>query len=103
MKNNTMIIGIAGASASGKSLLANTIVNELGSSQVVVLSEDAYYKDLSHLPLAERAAFNFDHPESLDHDLLIKVYRKSSVVLFCRTNWSLSCYVNRTPKCSSIH
>jgi uridine kinase len=72
MKNNTMIIGIAGASASGKSLLANTIVNELGSSQVVVLSEDAYYKDLSHLPLAERAAFNFDHPESLDHDLLIQ-------------------------------
>ncbi len=66
----TIIIGVSGASASGKSLLANTIVKELGSDQVTVVSEDAYYKDLSHLPLAERAEVNFDHPDSLDHILL---------------------------------
>ncbi len=72
MKNKTIIIGISGASASGKSLLANTIVKELGSNQVVVLSEDSYYKDLSHLPLEERAKINFDHPDSIDHELLVQ-------------------------------
>lgn len=70
MKNNTIIIGIAGPSASGKSLLANTIVDELGSNKVCVLSEDAYYKDLTGMTLEERAKINFDHPNALDHDLL---------------------------------
>lgn len=70
MKNNTIIIGISGASASGKSLLANTIVKELGSDQVVVISEDSYYKDLAHLPHSEREKVNFDHPDAFDHQLL---------------------------------
>lgn len=70
MKNNTMIIGISGPSASGKSLLANTIVSELGSDQVVVISEDSYYKDLGDMPFEERVKINYDHPNSLDHDLL---------------------------------
>jgi len=70
LTQNTIIIGISGASASGKSLLANTIVNELGSNQVVVISEDSYYKDNSHIPFDERAKINYDHPDSLDHDLL---------------------------------
>ncbi|OGT29633.1 MAG: uridine kinase [Gammaproteobacteria bacterium RIFCSPHIGHO2_12_FULL_35_23] len=72
MKNKIIIIGISGPSASGKSLLANTIVNELGTNQVAVISEDSYYKDLSHLPFPERAKLNFDHPDSLDHELLCK-------------------------------
>lgn len=72
MKNNTIIIGISGASASGKSLLANTIVNELGSGQVVVISEDAYYKDRNDLPFEEREKINYDHPDSFDHELLYK-------------------------------
>lgn len=66
----TIIIGITGASGSGKSLLANTIVNELGSDQVVVISEDSYYKDHSNIPFEERALINYDHPNSLDHELL---------------------------------
>ena len=70
MKKNTIIIGIAGASASGKSLLANTIVSELGSEQVVVIPEDSYYKDQSTLTIEERALVNYDHPDSLDHELL---------------------------------
>lgn len=70
MKKHAIIIGIAGPSASGKSLLANTIVNELGSEQVVVISEDSYYKDNSHLPFAEREKTNYDHPDAFDHDLL---------------------------------
>lgn len=65
-----IIIGIAGASASGKSLLANTIVNELGTDQVVVISEDSYYKDHSDIPFDERAKINYDHPNSMDHELL---------------------------------
>ncbi|WP_423064020.1 uridine kinase [Candidiatus Paracoxiella cheracis] len=72
MKNNIIIIGISGPSASGKSLLANTIVNELGSDQVVVISEDSYYKDLGDMPFEDRAKINYDHPNSLDHDLLHK-------------------------------
>ncbi|STX29631.1 uridine kinase [Legionella beliardensis] len=70
MSTLPIIIGISGPSASGKSLLANTIVNELGSAQVVVISEDAYYKDNSHLPLAEREKINYDHPNAFDHALL---------------------------------
>ncbi|OGT46681.1 MAG: uridine kinase [Gammaproteobacteria bacterium RIFCSPHIGHO2_12_FULL_38_11] len=72
MTDNTIIIGISGASASGKSLLANTIVNEIGSERVVVISEDAYYKHLPHIPFEERAKMNFDHPDAFDHELLLR-------------------------------
>lgn len=65
-----IIIGIAGASGSGKSLLANTIVDELGSDRVVVISEDAYYKDRSDLSMEERNRINYDHPDAFDHKLL---------------------------------
>jgi uridine kinase len=75
MQNNIIIIGIAGPSASGKSLLANTIVNELGSDQVVVISEDAYYKDNSHLSFGEREKINYDHPDAFDHPLLCQHLR----------------------------
>lgn len=68
--NKMIIIGISGASASGKSLLASTIVKELGSDQVVIISEDSYYKDHSSLPFDERAKINYDHPDSFDHGLL---------------------------------
>jgi len=72
MKNNVMIIGISGPTASGKSLLANTIVDELGSDQVTVISEDSYYKDSCTLPFEERSKINYDHPNAFDHDLLIR-------------------------------
>ena len=72
MSKHAIIIGISGPSASGKSLLANTIVNELGSDQVVVISEDAYYKDNSHRPFSEREKINYDHPDAFDHALLAK-------------------------------
>ena len=50
--------------------LANTIVNEVGSDQVVVISEDSYYKDHNNIPFEERTKINYDHPDSIDHDLL---------------------------------
>ena len=76
MIKKTIIIGISGASASGKSLLASTIVNELGSNKVVVISEDAYYKDHSNIPFEERATINYDHPNSIDHELLFQHLKK---------------------------
>ncbi|MGL5741839.1 MAG: uridine kinase [Legionella sp.] len=76
MNKQAIIIGISGPSASGKSLLANTIVNELGSEQVVVISEDAYYKDNGHLPFVERETINYDHPDSFDHSLLCEHLRE---------------------------
>jgi uridine kinase len=69
-----VIIGIAGASASGKSLIANTIFHELcrdlGTNQIGVINEDAYYRDQSHLTMDERIQTNYDHPKALDHQLL---------------------------------
>ncbi|OGV25597.1 MAG: uridine kinase [Legionellales bacterium RIFCSPHIGHO2_12_FULL_37_14] len=75
MKKQAIIIGISGPSASGKSLLANTIVNELGSNQVAIISEDSYYKDNSQLPFLEREKINYDHPNAFDHALLIQHLR----------------------------
>lgn len=72
MTQHNIIIGITGPSASGKSLLANTIVNGLGSDQVVVISEDSYYKDNSHLSFEERENINYDHPDAFDHALLVE-------------------------------
>lgn len=68
--NNVIIIGVSGASASGKSLMANTIANEMETNRVVVISEDSYYKDQSGVPFSEREKTNYDHPNSLDHALL---------------------------------
>ena len=70
--NQTIIIGVSGPSASGKSLLATTIYKEIGSDQVVVISEDSYYKDQSSLSMEERAQLNYDHPDAFEHDLLVK-------------------------------
>ncbi len=65
-----ILIGIAGGSGSGKTLVARTIVRELGSSQVVIIDQDSYYKDLEHIPFRDREARNFDHPDAFDTELL---------------------------------
>ncbi len=70
-----IIIAIAGASASGKSLIASTVHRELreelGSEEIGIISEDSYYKDQSHLDFETRTQTNYDHPNSMDRDLLI--------------------------------
>lgn len=63
-------LAIAGGSGSGKTSLTRALVGLLGPMDCAVLDHDSYYRDLSHLPPAERAATNFDHPESLESDLL---------------------------------
>ena len=72
MKQKTILVGIAGATASGKSLLAETLVEELQSEHLCVISEDSYYKDQTHLSMDERVRTNYDHPESMDHDLMLE-------------------------------
>lgn len=66
-----LVIGIAGGSGSGKTLVAKSILAEIGSEKVIIIEQDDYYKDLEHLPISERARTNFDHPDSLDDELLV--------------------------------
>jgi uridine kinase len=65
-----LILGIAGGTGCGKTTVVNTILNELSESDVGVISQDSYYKDTSHLSYDERIKINFDHPRSIDFDLL---------------------------------
>ena len=69
--NKPIIIGVAGGSASGKTTVSKKIVELIGPERLAYLEHDAYYRDLSHLPLEERREFNFDHPDALENELLI--------------------------------
>lgn len=78
--SSCVVIAIAGASASGKNLIASTIYkelkNELGTDNIGIISEDAYYRDQSHLTMEERIKTNYDHPNSMDHHLLVEHLRQ---------------------------
>lgn len=65
-----VLIGIAGESGSGKTLVARNILRELGSDKVVVIDQDSYYRNLEDVPFRDREARNFDHPDAFDGDLL---------------------------------
>lgn len=67
-----LIIGIAGGTGCGKTTVVNQIINELPNEKVGVISQDSYYNDLSHLTLEQRRKTNFDHPNSIDFELLEK-------------------------------
>ena len=67
-----LIIGIAGGTGCGKTTVVNQIVDELRNDEVEVISQDSYYKDTSHLSYDERVKINFDHPSSIDFELLIQ-------------------------------
>lgn len=66
-----VVFGVAGGTASGKTTVADTILDTVGASQVAYLPHDAYYRNMSHLPLEERAQLNYDHPNSLETELLV--------------------------------
>lgn len=66
-----LVIGVVGGSGSGKTTVARAIYGALGLDAAFI-DQDAYYRDLSHLPMAERVKLNFDHPEAFDTDLLIR-------------------------------
>lgn len=65
-----LVIGVAGGTGSGKTTIANVILERVGPERVAYLPHDAYYKDLSGLPEKQRKAVNFDHPNSLDNQLM---------------------------------
>jgi len=67
-----LIIGIAGGTGSGKTTVVNEIIGRLNKSDVAVIPQDAYYRDNSHLPLEQRQKINFDHPDSIEFELLIE-------------------------------
>jgi uridine kinase len=67
-----LIIGIAGGTGSGKTTVVNKITSLFRSDEVVLIPQDSYYKDSSHLPLEERLELNFDHPGSIDFKLLVQ-------------------------------
>jgi len=73
--HNPLVIGIAGGSGSGKTTVAQAILQRVGPDRISFLQHDAYYKDLSGLPLAQRIEVNFDHPNSLDSELLTQHIR----------------------------
>src|SRR5689334_24272799 len=66
------VIGVAGGSGSGKTTVVRRIVDSLGPEQVVVLEHDRYYRDRNDLRLEERAALNYDHPDALETDLMVR-------------------------------
>ncbi|MBT2291431.1 uridine kinase [Paenibacillus albidus] len=67
-----LIIGIAGGTGSGKTTVARSVIDRLGSGKVTFISQDNYYKDHSHLSLTERGLINYDHPFAFDNELLIQ-------------------------------
>ncbi len=66
-----MIIGICGGTGSGKTTIARSIVETVGLGNVVLVEQDSYYRNLSDMPLDERHQANFDHPDSLDSEMLV--------------------------------
>ncbi len=71
-RNTSLVIGIAGGTGSGKTTIANYILETVGPEKIAFLPHDAYYRDLSALSQGKRAQVNFDHPSSLDTELLIE-------------------------------
>lgn len=66
-----LLMGIAGGSGSGKTSVARAIYEDLGPDKVIIIRQDNYYKDLSHVTPEERSTFNFDHPDAFDTPMLL--------------------------------
>ena len=70
-----LVIGVAGGSGSGKTTVVRRIIESIGDDQVTILEHDRYYRDRNDLRLEERAALNYDHPDSLETDLMVEHVR----------------------------
>ena len=70
MKKYAILIGIAGGTGSGKTSIAKAIASDFGKSEVALIEQDAYYRDLSNLAMEKRAVVNFDHPDAVDFDFM---------------------------------
>jgi uridine kinase len=69
---NPFIIGVAGGSGSGKTTVVSHIIDRVGQDNIVLLQHDSYYRDLKHLEFKDRALQNFDHPSSLETELMVR-------------------------------
>ena len=67
-----LVVGIAGGTGSGKTTVVKEVVKRLPENEVAIIPQDAYYRDNSHIPLEERQEINFDHPDSIEFELLIE-------------------------------
>jgi len=95
-KNEILFIGIAGGTASGKTSVANELIKNLNQEKVTLINLDSYYIDLSHLDLEERKKFNFDHPDSIDWNLVYQnLYNLFKLKEAYKPVYSFSLY-NRT-------
>ncbi len=72
LKKEMFVVGIAGGTGSGKTTIAEVLLDSVGRDQIAYLPHDAYYRDQKEMPLEERAKVNYDHPDSLETDLLIQ-------------------------------
>jgi uridine kinase len=70
INKNTILIGIAGGTGSGKTSIAKALTSEFGEQEVALIEQDSYYNDISHLSFEERSLNNFDHPKSVDFELM---------------------------------
>src|SRR5947209_20529952 len=70
-----MIIGICGGTGSGKTTVANRILESVSKDEVVFLQQDSYYRNLDQMPLDYRRIANFDHPDAIDNDILVEHVR----------------------------
>jgi uridine kinase len=75
-RKSPIVIGIAGGTGSGKTTVANVILKKVGNHRIAYLPHDAYYRDLKDLPPIQRVAVNFDHPNSLESELMIEHVKK---------------------------
>ena len=78
MTKKPFLIGIGGGTGSGKSTLVEALISSFSPDRIMVISQDHYYKDLSHLPQSDRKQNNFDHPDALDTQLLFEHIRSLS-------------------------
>ena len=72
----SIIIGVAGGTASGKTTVSDAILERVGRDRIAYIQHDSYYRDLSYLPLEERRQLNFDHPDALETELLVAHLRQ---------------------------
>ena len=83
-----LVIGIAGGTGSGKTTVVRKIIESLPEGEVAILSQDSYYKDLTHMKLEERAIQNFDHPDAID----IKLFNEQISALAYSDDFSFEIY-----------